>query len=271
MGIDDKFILNEKKEVDRKQVVVQNKKLVNNDKLIYNKPFIKPLTKNDFEYFKKYCISLETLRIFKISRLTYIETKKIINNREVITTLTFRDNEVAYYYKAISIVDKSVKDVGFKVHIPPTNIKPKKFLSYCSFNALYYNPGLFSKLNNIKEDYLIFTKSMKDSMCLYEMGYLAFSTINETVNIENIGGFIKFIINRANSLYNKSFMIILMFDNDDTGKRFTIQFNKYLLEILKIKSIIVFLETKDVSDLIKAKGIKYSISKLKSIIKDSKS
>lgn len=103
-------------------------------------------------------------------------------------------------------------------------------------------------------DILIITKSLKDVMCLYEMGYNAIAPNNET-------GFIPEI--NIDKFKNRFKDIIVYFDNDATGLKNGEMFaNKYGLKWIYNP----LNERKDISDVIHYEGIDYAKNLLKQLI-----
>tara|TARA_R100001086_G_scaffold198857_1_gene115148 strand:- start:3227 stop:4192 length:966 start_codon:yes stop_codon:yes gene_type:complete len=88
-----------------------------------------------------------------------------------------------------------------------------------------------------KSDTLIITKSLKDVMCLYILGWEAISPKSENTPISD------FILNKLKSKYK---YIYLLFDNDNAGK---LGANRYDFPEIYMKS------AKDISDVIEQEGI----------------
>jgi len=106
---------------------------------------------------------------------------------------------------------------------------------------------------------LIITKSLKDVMCLYELGFNAIAPASETATIpEKIMDELKIRFNT----------IIVLYDNDSPG----ISAAKKICDKHALKSIIMpFFDdivTKDISDYIKLKGSENALKTLNTLIYD---
>jgi len=188
-------------------------KLENTRTEIYVEPI--PYTKELLEYFNYYGIRRSTLITYKV----YSVGEVILN----------RKNRIYKYNKDLAICYKY--DVGvYKIYFP---YMEKRFINNCG--------GYVEGINQLPEkgDLLIITKSLKDVMCLYELGYNAISPNSES----------SFITDKLfNSLKERFTRIVLFFDNDETGK----MYSQKITEKYKIESIFIpsYMEIKDLSDFI---------------------
>lgn len=103
------------------------------------------------------------------------------------------------------------------------------------------------------KDLLIITKSLKDVMCLYELGITAISPQSETTFIR------KDRFEKLKTIYKH---IIIFFDNDETGieksKKFSLEY--------EIPYIILDTKEKDLSDYIKVNSLEKTKEKLNSLL-----
>ena len=92
-------------------------------------------------------------------------------------------------------------------------------------------------------DLLIITKSLKDVMCLYEMGFSAISPSSETTFIPE---------DMLKSLRSKWKHIVIMYDRDKTGMKTAREYSKkYKLDAIFVHKKF---NSKDISDAVKANG-----------------
>jgi 5S rRNA maturation endonuclease (ribonuclease M5) len=92
-------------------------------------------------------------------------------------------------------------------------------------------------------DLLFITKSLKDVMCLYEMGFTAISPSSETTFIPD---------NVLESLHKRFKNIIILFDRDEAGVKNARKCSKeYGLDAIFVHKKF---KAKDVSDAVKANG-----------------
>ena len=112
---------------------------------------------------------------------------------------------------------------------------------------------------DFSRDTLIVTKSLKDVMCLHELGFSSIApqaegNRNQYEAIDNI----------AMHFDN----VIILFDNDDTG----IKGAEYLCEYLSMESKVVFIKNiknvKDISDHVKLHGLDISRNLVNNLINE---
>lgn len=175
--------------------------------------------KIDDEYWEKYGISRNTLKFYNVFPIL-----SLWFNNGALPLYTYKEHNPAYAY----VFPNDFRKVYFPLRIE------KKWMSNCDNTVIQ---GL-KQLPKENKELLIITKSLKDVMCLYELGYYAIAPQSET-------GFPKDLIERAKTKFNR---IILFFDNDETGIRMSNEISKeYNIDNL----ILPFDEPKDISDYIK--------------------
>lgn len=175
----------------------------------------------DKQYWSQFGISLKTLKKFGVSSIKYYLCDGVVKG-------VYKENNPMYAYK---VYDR------FKIYRPLAD----KYTKWRN-NLTPYDIQGYEQLPK-KGDLLIITKSMKDVMCLYEMGIPAISPSSEST----------FIPNKILEQLKKRFKrIIILFDRDEAGV-------KYLRKIsLKtgLEGMLVHkkFKAKDISDAIKANG-----------------
>lgn len=178
--------------------IVKDLKVTNNTVLkastvpIHNETVIgivrQPFTERDIEYWSKYGISVPTLEKFNVNSIQYYLCNGIVKG-------IYKDENPMYAYK---VFDK------FKIYRPYADkyAKWRNNLTDIDIQGWEQLP----KNGNL----LIITKSLKDVMALYEMGYIAISPSSEST----------FIPEKAlNDLKKRFKRILLCFDRDNAGVR----------------------------------------------------
>lgn len=176
--------------------IVKDLKVTNNTVLkastvpIHNETVIgivrQPFTERDIEYWSKYGISVPTLEKFNVNSIQYYLCNGIVKG-------IYKDENPMYAYK---VFDK------FKIYRPYADkyAKWRNNLTDIDIQGWEQLP----KNGNL----LIITKSLKDVMALYEMGYIAISPSSEST----------FIPEKAlNDLKKRFKRILLCFDRDVPG------------------------------------------------------
>ena len=176
--------------------IVKDLKVTNNTVLkastvpIHNETVIgivrQPFTELDIEYWSKYGISVPTLEKFNVNSIQYYLCNGIVKG-------IYKDENPMYAYK---VFDK------FKIYRPYADkyAKWRNNLTDIDIQGWEQLP----KNGNL----LIITKSLKDVMALYEMGYIAISPSSEST----------FIPEKAlNDLKKRFKRILLCFDRDVPG------------------------------------------------------
>ena len=140
----------------------------------------------DKQYWSQFGISLKTLKKFGVSSIKYYLCDGVVKG-------VYKENNPMYAYK---VYDR------FKIYRPLAD----KYTKWRN-NLTPYDIQGYEQLPK-KGDLLIITKSMKDVMCLYEMGYTAISPSSEST----------FISDKAlNQLKRRFKRILICFDRDVSG------------------------------------------------------
>lgn len=212
--------------------IVNKLKITNNTQLVSSKQYIssketvigvvrQDFTLTDTNYWSQFNISLDTLKKFGVSSIKYYLCDGIVKG-------IYKDTNPMYAYKVYN---------HFKIYRPLAD-KYTKWRNNLTENDIQG----FKQLPKTG-DILIITKSMKDVMCLYEMGIPAISPSSEST----------FIPDKALEQLKKRFKrIIILFDRDKAGV-------KYLRKMSVKTGLEGFLlnkklKSKDVSDSIKLNG-----------------
>lgn len=176
-------------------------------------------TNVDKAFWQQFGITLDTLKRYNVSSIKYYLCDGIVKG-------IYKDESPMYAYK---VYDK------FKIYRPLAD-KYTKWRNNLTENDIQG----FKQLPKTG-DVLIITKSMKDVMCLYEMGISAISPSSEST----------FIPNKVLEQLKKRFKrIIILFDRDEAGVKYLRKMSlKTGLEGLLIHKKF---KAKDVSDAIKA-------------------
>lgn len=214
------------------QDIVDRLKITNNTKLDSTKQYTptsetvigvvrQPWTSADIDYWSMFNISKKTLEKFNVSSIKYYLCNGIVKG-------VYKDTNPMYAYKVFN---------NFKIYRPLADkyTKWRNNLSQDDIQGWEQLPK--------KGDILIITKSLKDVMCLYEMGIPAISPSSEST----------FISDAALEALKKRFKRILVcFDRDSSGVRNLrkISLKTGLEPILVHKKF----KAKDISDAIKLNG-----------------
>lgn len=210
--------------------IVNKLKITNDTTLVSSKQYIsstetvigvvrQDFTQTDINYWSQFNISTATLKKFNVSSIKYYLCNGIVKG-------IYKDTNPMYAYKVYN---------NFKIYRPLAD-KYTKWRNNLTENDIQG----FKQLPKTG-DILIITKSMKDVMCLYEMGIPAISPSSEST----------FIPDKALDQLKKRFKTILIcFDRDQAGC-------KYLRKISLKTDLKPFLvhkkwKAKDISDAIKA-------------------
>lgn len=211
-------------------------KLLSNSKLLQFKPQL--FTANDLKYWSAYGISEDTLKLYNVFSAKYIFLDKRL-------ILRYNDYNPIYCYK----FDNTVK-----VYRPFANKGEYKWMSNVTKDDIQgYNALDFSR------DTLIVTKSLKDVMCLHELGYSAIAPQAEGNRNQYDA------INTIATYFDK---IFILFDNDDTGIKGANSLKEYLSMDSKIIFIENIIKVKDISDHMKEYGIEMSRNLLNKLINE---
>lgn len=178
-----------------------------------------PFTDVDKRYWKQFHISIDTLKKFNVFSIKYFLCNRVVRG-------TYKEASPMYAYK---VYDK------FKIYRPLAS----KYTKWRTNLTNWHVQGL-AELPEEGGNLLIITKSLKDVMCLYEMGFYAISPSSETTFLpEEI----------IWSLRKKWKHIIILFDRDATGMKKSREYSKrYKFDALFVNKRF---KAKDISDAVK--------------------
>lgn len=192
--------------------------------------YISPI---DAWYWGKYHISKETLYKFKVYPISYYTLS--YDNITHIKQAEYTSEDPIYAYK--------VND-RFKIYRPLTKFKINKWRG----NLRKQNVFGYEQLPK-QGDLLIITKSLKDVMVLYELGYTAIAPSSESTEIP------KDIIAELKTRFKR---IVLFFDNDEAGIKHSLKYSdKYKFERIQINPSEGI---KDISDFIDIRNYECTIN-----------
>jgi hypothetical protein len=178
-------------------------------------------TETDKQYWRQFHISIDTLRRYNVFSIKYFLCNSVVRG-------IYKDDNPMYAYK---VYDK------FKIYRPLASkyTKWRTNLSNRHIQGLEQLPA--------DGNLLIITKSLKDVMCLYEMGYCAIAASSETTFIpEDI----------LKSLRRKWNNIIMLYDRDKTGMKKSREYSKqYGLDAIFVHKKF---KAKDISDAVRDNG-----------------
>ena len=175
----------------------------------------------DKQYWSQFGITIDTLKKFNVSSIKYYLCNGIVK-------AIYKDTNPMYAYKVYN---------HFKIYRPLAD----KYTKWRN-NLQEYDIQGFQQLPK-KGDLLIITKSLKDVMCLYEMGYTAISPASEST----------FIPDKVLDMLKNSFKrILICFDRDNAGVR---NMRKISLKT-GLNGFLVHkkYKSKDISDAVKNNG-----------------
>ena len=178
-----------------------------------------PFTDVDKQYWKQFHISLDTLKKFQVFSIKYFLCNRVVRG-------TYKENSPMYAYKV---------DDKFKIYRPLAS----KYTKWRT-NLTNRNVQGLSEIPKEGGNLLIITKSLKDVMCLYEMGFNAIAASSETTFIPD---------EILQSLRSKWKHIVILYDRDKTGM---LESRKYSRQY-KLDAIFVHkkFKAKDISDAVK--------------------
>lgn len=176
-------------------------------------------TPTDINYWSQFNISEKTLKKFNVNSIKYYLCNGIVKG-------IYKEDNPMYAYKVYN---------NFKIYRPLAD----KYTKWRN-NLTEYDIQGHAQLPS-KGDTLIITKSMKDVMCLYEMGIPAISPSSESTFIPN---------DILEGLKKRFKRIIILFDRDNAGVKYLRKMSlKTGLEGLLVHKKF---KAKDISDAIKA-------------------
>lgn len=159
-------------------------------------------TKKDIAFWKRFEISLDTLKLYNVKPLSMV----LINNK---ISYIYSESDPAYSYE--------IQSYNYKIYFPFR--QSNRFLSNTSYIQGY------RQLPKVG-DHVVITKSMKDVMSLYEYGINACATQAESVIIKE--DFYNHLKTRFDSIY-------ILYDNDFPGKRGTLKTIKQYPDIIPLQ------------------------------------
>lgn len=178
-----------------------------------------PFNAVDKQYWKQFHISIDTLKHFNVFSIKYFLCNSVVRG-------TYKETSPMYAYK---VYDR------FKIYRPLAS----KYTKWRTNLTNRHVQGL-AELPKEGGNLLIITKSLKDVMSLYEMGYYAIAASSETTFIPD---------DILQSLRSKWKHIVILYDRDRTGMSKARDYSK------KYKFDAIFVhkkfKTKDVSDAIR--------------------
>lgn len=210
--------------------IVDNLNITNNIKLVSSKQYIPPtetvigvvrqeFTDVDINYWKQFNISINTLKKFNVNSIKYYLCNGIVKG-------TYKRENPMYAYKVYN---------NFKIYRPLAD----KYTKWRN-NLTDYDIQGYEQLPQ-KGDILFITKSMKDVMCLHEMGYPAVSPSSESTFLP------KDVLEQLKTRFKR---IIILFDRDTAGVKRSRKLSRETgLEAMFINKKF---KAKDVSDAVKA-------------------
>lgn len=210
--------------------IVNKLNITNNTKLVSSKQYIQPtetvigvvrqeFTDVDINYWKQFNISINTLKKFNVNSIKYYLCNGIVKG-------TYKRENPMYAYKVYN---------NFKIYRPLAD----KYTKWRN-NLTDYDIQGYEQLPQ-KGDILFITKSMKDVMCLHEMGYPAVSPSSESTFLP------KDVLEQLKTRFKR---IIILFDRDTSGVKRSRKLSRETgLEAMFINKKF---KAKDVSDAVKA-------------------
>lgn len=210
--------------------IVDKLNITNNTKLVSSKQYILPtetvigvvrqeFTDVDINYWKQFNISINTLKKFNVNSIKYYLCNGIVKG-------TYKRENPMYAYKVYN---------NFKIYRPLAD----KYTKWRN-NLTDYDIQGYEQLPQ-KGDILFITKSMKDIMCLYEMGYPAVSPSSESTFLP------KDVLEQLKTRFKR---IIILFDRDVAGVKRSCKLSRETgLEAMFINKKF---KAKDISDAVKA-------------------
>ena len=178
-----------------------------------------PFTDVDKAYWKQFHISIDTLKKFNVFSIKYFLCNRVVRG-------TYKEDSPMYAYK---VYDK------FKIYRPLAS----KYTKWRTNLTNRHVQGL-AELPYEGGNLLIITKSLKDVMCLYEMGFNAIAASSETTFIPD---------DIIKSLRRKWKHIVILYDRDTTGMLKARDYSRQY----KFDAIFVHkkFKSKDISDAVK--------------------
>lgn len=210
--------------------IVNKLNITNNTKLVSSKQYIpstetvigivrQEFTDIDINYWKQFNISTKTLKRFNVNSIKYYLCNGIVKG-------VYKRENPMYAYKVYN---------NFKIYRPLAD----KYTKWRN-NLTDYDIQGYEQLPQ-KGDILFITKSMKDVMCLHEMGIPAVSPSSESTFLP------KDVLEQLKTRFKR---IIILFDRDVAGMKRS----RKLSQETGLKAMFIHkkFKAKDVSDAVKA-------------------
>lgn len=197
---------------------------------------VKPFSLTDYEYWNQYNISLTTLQFFNVKAVSHV----YLNKKDKHYVFEYKNNQPLYSYRFYKNNTEYLK-----IYNPYSINKEGKWLTNVGSDCLQGYDQLPES-----GDILLITKSLKDVMVFYEMGYSAVGLQAETNKLSK---------KSYNEFVKRFKRVILVLDRDDQGYTST---GDFLLEY-DIEFFFIDKE-KDISDYVK----KYNLERAKKLIKN---
>jgi hypothetical protein len=200
---------------------------------------VRPFNMLDYHYWNQYHISLATLQLFNVKACKNVYLVK--GDKHYV--FNHKNDNPLYSYKFFKNNTEYLK-----IYSPYSTTKEGKWLSNVGADCL-------QGYDQLPEtgDTLFITKSLKDVMTFYELGYSAVGLQAETNKLSK---------KSYNELVKRFKRVILVLDNDDQGYTSTGDFLlEYDIEFFFIP------DEKDISDYIKKYGYKKAFNLIKKKLK----
>lgn len=209
--------------------IVDKLNITNSTKLVSSKQYIpstetvigvvrQEFTDVDINYWKQFNISVDTLKKFNVNSIKYYLCNGIVKG-------TYKRENPMYAYKVYN---------NFKIYRPLAD----KYTKWRN-NLTDYDIQGYEQLPQ-KGDILFITKSMKDIMCLHEMGYPAVSPSSESTFLPSD------VLEQLKTRFKR---IIVLFDRDKAGCKQS----RKICQKMNLNALFVHkkFKAKDISDAIK--------------------
>lgn len=196
---------------------------------------LKDFTESELKWWKSFGVSKKTLDHFKV-----YSCNTVFLNGNICAQSAQHSPIYGYYFGKKENIEQ------WRIYFPKR--KDFRFLGNVSSKTIQGFKQL-PKTGNL----LVITKSMKDTMCLYELGIAACAPNSETQFIED---------NILENLRQRFKHIVLLFDLDETGIKFSKKI-KAKYPFIKVTLLPRCKHCKDVSDYYKAYGREETLNMIK--------
>jgi 5S rRNA maturation endonuclease (ribonuclease M5) len=203
----------------------------------------KYFTKTDEDYWSKYGIDKDTLKYFNVSPID-----------------SFWVNDIQQPYKYTKECPMYAYKVfnKFKIYRPCATNREDKWRNNCG----PYDIQGWEQLP-CNDETIIITKSLKDVMVLYKLGYNAIAPQSENSAIP------KKIVDNIKERFKR---IVILFDNDTPGKEAAKKLSeKYDIPFIYLPlDMYILYKVKDISDVVKELGIEVADNHIKRMLDEVK-